>query len=195
MFNPHFNLKKASATERLPKLSARETEAEMLRAPLAMYLAGGMAVHLYTGSRATTDVDAEFSARVLLPTDLVVSVELENGEMENLYIDTNYNSTFALMHEDYQDDCVPVDIGGKFLAVKVLSPVDLAVSKLARFAHNDQEDIAALAKHGIFNAAQIEQRAESALVGYIGNQTMLRLNLRDALSIVRSAQSETDCAP
>lgn len=38
-----------------------------LHSPLNVYLAGGMAVHLYTASRVTTDVDAEFGARVLLP--------------------------------------------------------------------------------------------------------------------------------
>lgn len=37
-----------------------------LRSPLNVYLAGGMAVHLYTASRVTTDVDAEFGARVYL---------------------------------------------------------------------------------------------------------------------------------
>ena len=44
-----------------------------LRAPLKMFIAGGMATHLYTGARVTTDVDAEFSKRVLLPADLVVA--------------------------------------------------------------------------------------------------------------------------
>ncbi len=37
-----------------------------LNRPLAVWLAGGMEVHLYTGSRVTTDVAAEFGARVLL---------------------------------------------------------------------------------------------------------------------------------
>ena len=46
---------------------------------LNVYLAGGMAVHLYTASRVTTDVDAEFGARVLIPNDLIVEVTLEDG--------------------------------------------------------------------------------------------------------------------
>lgn len=36
-----------------------------LRSPIDVYLAGGMAVHLYTASRVTTDIDAEFGSRVL----------------------------------------------------------------------------------------------------------------------------------
>jgi hypothetical protein len=39
-----------------------------------VYLADGMAVHLYTANRVTTDVDAEFGGRVHLPNDLMVEV-------------------------------------------------------------------------------------------------------------------------
>lgn len=90
-----------------------------LRAPIKMFIAGGMAVHLYTAARVTTDVDAEFSKRILLPSDLVV--ETEGGNM--LYLDPSYNSTFALMHEDYLDDAVPVPIGTQFVHAYVLSPL------------------------------------------------------------------------
>ena len=44
-----------------------------LSVPVKVFLAGGMAVHLYTAGRVTTDVDAEFGARLLLPNDLAVS--------------------------------------------------------------------------------------------------------------------------
>jgi hypothetical protein len=139
-----------------------------LRSPLNVYLAGGMAVHLYTASRVTTDVDAEFGGRVFLPNDLMVEVTLEDGTQQVIYLDTNYNSSFALMHEDYLDDAIPVDLGvHQLLRVHVLSPVDLAVSKIARFADNDKEDIAALVRLGLTSADAIEQRATSALAGYI----------------------------
>ncbi len=158
-----------------------------LTAPLAVYLAGGMAAHLYTASRVTTDVDAEFGAKVLLPNDLMVEITLEDGSPQVIYLDTNYNSSFALMHEDYQDDSIEVDLGLQYLHVRVLSPVDLAVSKISRFADNDREDITGLVRFGLTNADEIEQRATSALVGYIGNQAMLLLNLRDALALARAA--------
>jgi len=50
-----------------------------LSKPLTVYLAGGMAVHLYTANRVTTDVDAEFSGRVILPNDLMVSADGESS--------------------------------------------------------------------------------------------------------------------
>lgn len=82
-----------------------------LNRSVAVFLAGGMAVHLYSAKRVTSDVDAEFGARILLPTDLVVDVTLEDGAHQSLYIDTNYNPSFALLHEDYPDDAIPVDLG------------------------------------------------------------------------------------
>ncbi len=161
-----------------------------LRSPVNVYLAGGMAVHLYTASRVTTDVDAEFGGRVYLPNDLMVEVTLEDGTQQVVYLDTNYNSSFALMHEDYLDDSIPVDLGMDQIRVHVLSPVDLAVSKIARFADNDKDDIAALVRLGLTGADEIEHRATSALAGYIGGQAMLKLNLRDAVALAREVESE-----
>lgn len=160
-----------------------------LSQPVNVYLAGGMAVHLYTATRVTTDVDAEFGARVFVPNDLMVEVTLEDGTSQVVYFDTNYNSTFALMHEDYLSDSIPVDLGLDQIRVRVLSPVDLAVSKIARLADNDKEDIAALVRLGLTNADEIEQRATNALAGYVGGQAMLKLNLRDAVALARQVQS------
>lgn len=158
--------------------------------PLPVYLAGGMAVHLYTSERVTSDIDAEFGGRVFLPHDLVVDTTLEDGTLQSIYLDTNYNSTFALMHEDYLDDAIPVDIGLSHLRIHVLSPVDLAVSKIARFADNDKEDIKALVDRGLTNADEIAQRATSALAGYVGGQAMLLHNLRDAIQLARAVEAK-----
>jgi len=176
--------------EGLRELFRQLEERLSLSRPLNAYLAGGMAVHLYTATRVTTDVDAEFGGRVFLPNDLTVEVTLEDGTPQVVYLDTNYNSTFALMHEDYQDDSIPVELGAEQIRVYVLSPVDLAVSKIARFADNDKEDIAALVRLGLTTADEIEQRATSALEGYIGGQAMLKLNLRDAVVLARQVESE-----
>lgn len=131
-----------------------------------------MAVHLCTASRVTTDVDAEFGSRVFIPNDLIVDVTLEDGTRESVYFDTNYNSSFALMHEDYLDDAIFLDLGVEQIRLHVLSPLDLAVSKIARFAENDKEDIAELVRLGLTTADKIEQRATSALGGYVGGLAM-----------------------
>ncbi|WP_232077026.1 DUF6036 family nucleotidyltransferase [Variovorax sp. PBL-E5] len=161
-----------------------------LSSPIHVYLAGGMAVHLYTASRVTTDVDAEFGSRVFIPNDLIVDVALEDGTRESVYFDTNYNSSFSLMHEDYLDDAIPLDLGVEQIRLHVLSPLDLAVSKIARFADNDKEDIAELVRLGLTTADEIEQRATSALGGYVGGLAMLRLNLRDAVALARRIEAK-----
>lgn len=166
-----------------------------LHSPVNVYLAGGMAVHLYTANRVTSDVDAEFGARVFIPSDLVVEVALEDGTRTAVHFDTNYNSTFALMHEDYTDDAIPLDMGLEHIRLYVLSPLDLAVSKIARFADNDKDDIAALVRLGLTNADEIERRATSALAGYVGGQSMLKLNLQDAVVLAREIERVEKLAP
>ena len=160
-----------------------------LQQPVNVYLAGGMAVHLYTGNRFTTDVDAEFDARLLLPTDLTVTAKMENGSDQMIFLDTNYNPTFALMHEDYQVDAIPADIGTAMLRLHVLSPVDLAVSKLSRFAANDQEDIVALVSAGLASGEGIASRAREALSGYVGNTATTLSHLDAAIRLAKSANA------
>jgi hypothetical protein len=166
----------------LQELVARLDALLGLQEPIRMFIAGGMAVHLYTGTRVTTDVDAEFSKRLLIPADLVIQIEGERI----LYLDTNYNSTFALMHEDYLHDAIEVPIGAASIQVFVLSPVDLIVSKIARLAGPDREDIASIVKTCGVSADDIAQRADQALAAYVGNPSAVRLNLFEVLTLARA---------
>ena len=100
-----------------------------------------------------------------------------------LYLDASYNSTFALMHEDYQQDAVPVPIGTDMMRVYVLSPLDLIVSKIARLSDPDKEDIQNMIHRFHISAEEIEKRAEEALGGYVGNTDYLRMNLREVLTM------------
>lgn len=165
----------------LQQLVTSIQERTKLRVPIKMYIAGGMAFHLYTASRVTTDVDAEFSKKILLPSNLIV--ETDGGNM--LYLDTNYNSTFALMHEDYLLDAIKVPLGTDLIEVFVLSPIDLIISKIARFNGPDATDIAEIIRLFGITADAIEERAEHALQGYVGNEDYLRMNLRDVLKLAR----------
>lgn len=47
--------------------------------PIRMYIAGGTALHVYTGSRVSNDVDAAFSRRIALPEDLEVAYRDSDG--------------------------------------------------------------------------------------------------------------------
>lgn len=159
-----------------------------------VYIAGGAASHIYTGSRLSADVDATLGRRLLLPDDLQVLYKSEDGSKRTLYFDRQYNDTLGLMHEDAHADSVPIDVPGvnrKRLDLRVLSPVDLAVSKLARYADPDQEDIKALARAGLLNSGQLRQRAEEALAGYIGRVDDVRVSIDQACKMVDGITQST----
>ena len=78
---------RTALAEGLRELFKQLEERLSLRSPVNVYLAGGMAVHLYTATRVTTDVDAEFGGRVFLPKDLMVEVTLEDGTQQVVYLD------------------------------------------------------------------------------------------------------------
>ena len=161
--------------------------------PIRMYVAGGAALHFHTGERVSVDVDAVFSRRIALPDKLDVAYRDEDGAARLLYFDRQYNDTLGLMHEDAQQDSLPLTLEGVdpgLLDVRILAPVDLAVSKLGRFSAQDRSDIEALARRGLIAAPALEARAMEALGGYIGDTQRLRGNIRAAVQLV-GAQRKT----
>lgn len=94
---------------------------------------------------------------------------------------------FALVHEHYQRDAVPVDLGVAHIDLRLLAPVDLAVSKIARFADVDREDIASLVAAGLTDAAAIAQRAREAAAAYIGNPADIRHKIALAVELAEAA--------
>jgi hypothetical protein len=137
-----------------------------------MIVAGGAAQHFYTAVRVSVDINATLSKRMMLPPDLDVPFLDADGSPRVLYFDRQYNDTFALMHEDADADSRPLALPGidaNVLDVRLLAPVDLAVSKISRFAEHDQGDIAALARAGLIDAVSVRARAEEAVGGYISD--------------------------
>lgn len=161
--------------------------------PIRMYVAGGAAVHFYTGARLSRDVDAAFSHRIALPDGLTVTYRDADGYARALFLDPNYNDTFALMHEDARDDSLPLELPGidaEVLDIRLLSPLDLAVSKIARFSEQDREDIIALARQRLINAADLRARAEEALKYFVGNLDRLRTSIDIACRLVEDARRD-----
>ena len=160
-----------------------------------MYIAGGIAVNFYTGYRATEDLDAIFSHRLILPTanELVVGYTDDQGNQQTLFLDTNYNPTFGLMHPDVENDAIELldeEFNDPKIKLFVLSPVDLAVSKLSRWEGNDKEDVAELAKRKLFTSKELDTRANQALEYYVGMDSMVRLNLAEAVSKTNVLQKD-----
>ena len=162
-------------------------------APVTMFLAGGAAMHFYTGARMTDDIDAVFDRKIIVPADATVIYRDTQGKARSVYFDMNYNESYALLHEDAHDDAWRLLLDGiDRVRVLVLQPVDLAISKLARFSEIDRGDIVQLAKDGLISAPALRQRAEDVLPGYVGNlvplQTSLMLACRDIDALQGTAQ-------
>lgn len=156
--------------------------------PVVVCIAGGAAMHFYTGERYSRDVDARIFARLMIdPQQLQVAYQDNDGRARLLYFDTQYNDSFALLHHAAYDDARPVSIDGiaaRRLDIRLLTPVDLAVSKLSRFSEQDQDDIRALARHGLLTAAALRRRAEAALQDYVGNLERVRNSIAIACALI-----------
>jgi hypothetical protein len=159
--------------------------------PIKMYVAGGAALHFYTGERVSRDVDAVFSRRIALPEDLDVAYRDADGAARLLYFDRQYNDALSLMHEDAHDDSIPLSLEGidaTVLDVRLLAPRDLAVSKLGRFSERDRSDIVTLARHQHISSAGLRQRAQEALAGYVGSIDRVRGSIELACRIVEDME-------
>jgi hypothetical protein len=166
--------------------------------PIRMYVAGGAALHMYTGERVSQDINASFSHRIALPENLEVAYRDADGAARLLYFDRQYNDTFGLMHEDAQDDSVPLTLEGidpAILEVRLLSALDLAVSKLGRFSSQDREDIATLARRKLISSIKLRRRAEEALAGYVGDTARLQASIELAVRIVADIDARGEKSP
>lgn len=163
--------------------------------PVTMFVSGGAAVHLYTGDRIFGAIDATFSHRIALPDDLEASYRAPDGAARLLYLDRQYNESFSLMHEDAYDNSVPLDLKGidpGVLDIRLLTELDLAVSKISRFSDQDQEDIASLAKHGLIHSDALRRRAEVAAKRYVGNLDNLQMSINLACHIVADVEARME---
>ncbi len=158
--------------------------------PVRMFVAGGAALYLHTGVRVSEDIDAAFSRRLALVDDLSVSYRDADGRARILYLDRNYNDTLGLLHEDAYDDADPVALPGvdtRLIDVRVLSPLDVAVSKLSRFSEQDRRDIEQLASGRRIESKPLRRRAVEALAGYVGDIETLKGNMDIACRLVDAA--------
>lgn len=179
-------------TKIVSKIVASIGDANPKRLPIKLYIAGGAALHLRTGSRVTADIDGVFSQRVLLGDNLEVSYRDADGRARLLYFDRNYNDTLGLMHEDAYKDSEKVELpglGSKVIEVRALTPLDLAVSKLARYSDQDREDIEILAREGMIDAGTLKARAEEALGGYVGNMNSVKTSIDLACRLVEAIRN------
>lgn len=153
-----------------------------------IYIAGGIGVNFFTGERPSYDIDMECSTELFqyLDRDLIEEI----GEKE-LFFDYNYNPTLGLIHEDYLDNALEIpfeEIEKHNIKIKpyVISPLDLAITKLARYSENDRNDILDLFEKGLFTLEDFEKKAKEAIDYYIGNQNFVKINLNEMMDLMKN---------
>ena len=148
------------------------------KTPVKAYLTGGGAVHYYCNSRVSDDVDLIMQFAVKIPEDLFVVWLNDKGKLEQVHYDYTYNSTFGLLHEDYEDRAIHlVSIEEKF-EIYLLAPEDLIISKLTRYAQNDESDIENIIKTKKIDKHQLYALADDAISVGVGFQEKdVRLHL------------------
>lgn len=153
-----------------------------------IYLAGGIAVNFYTDERPSYDIDMECSPLLFpyLDDDLI-----EKIGNHVLHFDKNYNSALGIMHEDYLDNAIPLD-EMPFSKIKIkpyiLSPVDLAISKIARFSDDDKTDIINMFLKNLFTIKDLEEKGNDAISYFVGNQNFVKINLKEIIEELKNIE-------
>ena len=124
----------------------------------------------------------QFSVKI--PENIFVVWMNDEGMLEQVHYDHTYNSTFGLLHEDYEDRAVHmITIDEKF-EIYLLSPEDLIISKLIRFAQNDEEDIRNIIATGKVDKDLLYELAIDAMnVGVGFQKKFVEINLAQVMEM------------
>lgn len=137
---------------------------------VSVYLFGGCAMHLHTNTRTSNDVDAELLSisrlKVATLQNAIQSVDFddENGFPRSLDWDGGFNLSFAPIDPDYVERATLIHTTkSNLIFVYLVSPVDLAVSKLGRLELVDRQDIQSLYRLGLFSLQDFMDTSSEAL--------------------------------
>jgi len=168
------------------KQIANEIPDSHKKIPVKAYLTGGGAVHYYCNSRVSDDIDLIMQFSVKIPENLFVVWKNEKGLLEQVHYDHTYNSTFGLLHEDYEDRAVHMLTIDEKFEIYLLSPEDLIISKLIRFAQNDEEDIRNIIATGKVDETLLYGLATDAInVGVGFQKRFVETNLSEVMEMFK----------
>lgn len=161
-----------------------------LKHPIEIYIAGGVSVHIYSNQvRMSSDIDADVG-RLWLDSDISVPIIAQNGKEMALSFDRGFNTSFTLIHPSYKDDAWKLNLHSNFsdISIFLMSPVDVATSKVIRFDGPDAFDIISLASKGYFSSQEFEKRIAEAFEYYPIISPMHQLNAKEAVNLVKSLE-------
>lgn len=163
-----------------------------------VYIAGGGAMSFYDSTRHTLDINVKIDKKILIPRIQLTQSDMILTNMQKLYVDENFHPQFFIMSENYMNNAIPVDIfkyeKDNVVIIKpyIFSPIDMILSKLARWAPNDQRDVRLLIENNFVIKEHLEDEMEWALIEYIGNINMLKFNMNECLEMFQNVHPRQD---
>jgi hypothetical protein len=145
------------------------------------YICGGIAA-MYWGvsSRTSLDLDMFMSRVVQIPPEVAAGYEDKNGESIAVMFDQTFRPEFTLLQEDYADRATRL-AESETVRVFVLSPEDLILTKLSRFAERDRADIQELINENVVRDADFVYRLgmDAITTSYIGDPVSVTYALKE----------------
>ena len=135
--------------------------------------------------REALEIQAQFEVRTFRTTEQVSFVAPGTNTSMWVRFAPGDPTKSTFLHPRYEERLITVDAFGEYdnLAIHALSPVDLAVSRLARFSELDQLEIRGLLRAGLFSAAELDRIATETLNVYLSRTSDIAANLRAALQL------------
>lgn len=159
-----------------------------------VYIFGGCAVHMYTNARGSNDLDIEVEAAEMLDVHSLV-VELDTvyftdpveGDMHLDLDDTFQIGITPVVFPDYKKRAIPLNEGAQKLHIYLVSPLDIAISKLSRCATDDIKDIVEIYRKGRFTLDEFKEAAREAL-DYTATPGSLQQNIVHVILTLENVQ-------
>lgn len=148
-----------------------------LNRPITLIAIGGTALVLLNLKESTIDIDFDIGK-----VDLNLFKKLSKGKFRvDLFIDGYIFSEqlpedYVELSEKYEEDCF------KHIKLKILNPMDIIITKSARYNARDEEDIAILAKKSKIDKAKLIKRFEDVVESYAGAEDNFRSNFNIVLN-------------
>ena len=134
-----------------------------------VYIFGGCAVHMYTNARGSNDLDVEVEAAekldvhsLVVELDTVYFTDPVDGFSQLDLDDTFQIGITPVVSPDYQERAIALNEGEQKLHIYLVSPLDIAISKLSRCATDDIKDIVEMFKSGRFSLDDFKDAAKEA---------------------------------
>ena len=141
---------------------------------ITLIAVGGTAMTLLNLKESTIDVDFDVSKKD--HSAFKRSIKLVKGKFRvDVFLDGYiFSEQLPLDYRDIANELK--DTKFKNLSLKTLNPVDIIITKVARYNARDEEDISLLLKNFKISRKEVEERFEKTIGSYAGSEDNFRNN-------------------